>query len=398
MKILIFNSLYYPNVLGGAEISTQLLAESLSKIGLKPVVVSISNKESISSVNGVKVYYLNYSNLYWLPNAKKRNRLTRGVWHLIDMYNLIITKKVNKIIDIERPDIAHTNNLAGLSVSLWGILRRRNIPIVHTLRDYYLLCPRSTMYVNGKNCEERCFSCRIFSIIKKTFSYYVDTVVGVSNFIINRHLKEGYFAKAKPHVIYNSITNVNHKLKSKVNKPLVFCYIGVLAESKGIELLLEVFKEIRSDEKLVICGRGVTEKYEEKLKKKYQSKNIKFLGFVDIKEVLPEVDVLIVPSLWNEPFSRVIIEAYSYGVPVIASNRGGMFEIINEGKTGFMFDPGDEVSLWGSINLFLKNPGMVSEMHENCFKKAENFIQDKIGTEYLKVYSMRLGEIREQVY
>ena len=104
---------------------------------------------------------------------------------------------------------------------------------------------------------------------------------------------------------------------------------------------------------------------------------------------------MLVPSLWNEPFSRVIIEAYSYGIPVVASNRGGMPEIVEERKTGFLFDPEDEVSLRESINLFLKNPSMVLEMHENCLKKTENFIQSKIGTEYLKVYSVKLGKIRE---
>lgn len=390
MKILIFNSLYYPNIVGGAEISVQLLAESLLKSGLKSVVVSISNKSYVESINGVKVYYISHSNLYWSRDAKKKNRLIKGIWHLADIYNSIISKKVDRIIDIEKPSIAHTNNLAGLSVSVWRVLRKKNIPIIHTLRDYYLLCPRSTMFTNSKNCERQCFSCRVFSIVKKSLSRYVDTVIGVSKFILNRHLEENYFTEAKPYVVHNPIDNINYKRKSKINKPLVFAYIGVLAESKGIELLLEVFKEIRGDEKLVICGRGITEKYEEKLKKKYQSEHIKFLGFVDAKRIFPEVDVVVVPSLWNEPFPRVIMEAYSYGVPVVASNKGGIPEIVEEGKTGFMFDPGDGVNLKERINLFLRDPSIVLKMRENCLKKAEDFIQDRISEEYLKIYSMSL--------
>jgi len=136
MKVLIINSLYYPNVVGGAEISVQLLAESLLKSGLEPVVVSTSDKEDRNKVNGVKVYYINHSNLYWLPDFKKKNKVVRMFWHMWDSYNPIINRRIGRIINIEKPVIAHTNNLAGLSVSVWKILREKNIPIVHTLRDY----------------------------------------------------------------------------------------------------------------------------------------------------------------------------------------------------------------------------------------------------------------------
>jgi len=77
MKILLFNSLYYPNVIGGAELSTQLLAERLKLKGIEPVVVCTADKNRTDFVNGVKVYYLRMPNLYWLCRGRHQNFLKK---------------------------------------------------------------------------------------------------------------------------------------------------------------------------------------------------------------------------------------------------------------------------------------------------------------------------------
>jgi len=342
-KIIIFNTLYTPYISGGAEKSTQLLAEGLVKYGLKVIVLTTCDRDYTDIVNGVKVYYIKIPNLYWAYKAKEQSKFKKPFWHLIDSYNPFI-KKVADIIEREKPEIIHTNNLAGFSVSVWKLAKDKNIPIVHTLRDYYLLCPTSTMFNEKilKNCEKQCFICKFYSFPRKLMSNKVDAVVGVSKFILNKHLDFGYFKNAivKTH-IYNPVI-INDRLyvtKTKSSK-IRLGFVGLLSKSKGIEFILDKLINLKMQNiEIHIYGKGITQKYENFLRAKYSIyPNLFFHGFKDEKEIYKNIDILIIPSLWNEPFGRVLIEALLYKIPVLATNRGGMPELITPGKNGYIFD------------------------------------------------------------
>ena len=149
MKILLLNSLYYPNIIGGAEKSVQLLAESLLSRGHEPVVITTSDGLSVDYINGVKVYYLKIPNLYTISVAKEQPLFKKPLWHMIDTVNPFITSILQEIIQKERPDIFHTHNLSGISVQAWKVAKSFQLPIVHTIRDHYLFCPNSEMYNRG---------------------------------------------------------------------------------------------------------------------------------------------------------------------------------------------------------------------------------------------------------
>jgi len=386
MKILIFNTLYYPNQLGGAEKSVQLLAEGLVKKGEEVVVVTTSNKEYIDYVNGVKVYYLKINNLYWPYISKEQNKIKKPLWHLIDSYNIFNPNKIDQIIKKENPDVIHTNNLAGFSVIVWKIAKKYNKKIVHTLRDYYLLCPKSTMYKNDKNCKNQCLDCKLLSIPKKNYSKYVDVVVGISEFILNRHKEFGYFPNAKIEtVIYNSVEVPKVNIKKENKKEIILGFVGRIEKAKGIEFLLEKFSRLKLENvKLFIYGRGLTKEYESEIKQKYESSQILFKGFKKPEEIYNEIDILIVPSLWNEPFGRIVPEANSYGVPVLVSNRGGLPELVEEGKNGYMFDPDKE----GDFEEKLKK---IIEMKKNSscnFDNKEKFSLENIINKFMGIYNV----------
>ncbi|SDN50838.1 Glycosyltransferase involved in cell wall bisynthesis [Desulfonauticus submarinus] len=385
MKILIFNTLYYPNQIGGAEKSVQLLAEGLLKDGKEPIVVTTSDKDCINYINGVKVYYIKTINLYWVYNAKKEKKYKKPIWHLIDSYNPF-NKKINDVIEVENPDVVHTNNLAGFSVSVWKLAKDKDIKIVHTLRDYYLLCPKSTMFNEklNKNCEKQCLACKLYSMPRKKYSKYVDVVVGVSKFILNKHLRYGYFKNVNKSVIYNSVeVPTNFKKKNMDKKEIIFGYVGTLSKSKGIEFLLENFKNLDlKNTKLFIYGKGLTKEYENYLKQKYQDKDLIFKGFKKPQDIYKNIDILIVPSLWNEPFGRIVPEANSYGIPVLASDTGGLSELVENGKNGYLFDLDKE-------NDFEEKLRLTIEMYKKKqFEFNTNlFSLDTIINEYINLYS-----------
>ena len=142
---------------------------------------------------------------------------------------------------------------------------------------------------------------------------------------------------------------------------------------------------------LKVAGRGLAA-YERYLHTRYKVPDIEFLGYVEPEVLLSEVDVLVVPSIWHEPFGRVIVEAYAHGVPVVGSNRGGIPELIEEGHTGFLFDPARSESLTTKMQRFIEKPHLVSAMQAACLRKAdESFLPEDVVEQYLEVYADALG-------
>jgi glycosyltransferase involved in cell wall biosynthesis len=391
MKILLINNLYDPHILGGAERSVQILAEALTKNGDQAVVVSANPDRGtrITHINDVKVYYTSIKNLYSFFKKKEGFNPLLPFWHMIDTYNPWMAEKIGRIIDTEAPDAIHTHNLAGFSISIWPAVANRKLPLIHTLRDYYLLCPRSTMFQHGKNCNTQCWYCRGYSWLKKRLSAHVDVVAGISSYILTRHRSRGYFKKTQTQeIIYNAYQKkyAVHSCHAGEGKPLRLGYLGQLKPAKGIELLLQALVDLPvKDYELRLGGKG-PEKFLYYLKNQYPIKNIRFLDFVDPETFFPGIDVLIVPSLWHEPLGRTILEAYAHGVPVITSDRGGIPEIVDVGKTGFIFNPDQPDSLVSIIVKIKNNPDLLCRMGTDAKKKSRAFLPENSLSQYMKIY------------
>jgi glycosyltransferase involved in cell wall biosynthesis len=386
MKAMLINSLYWPNIIGGAEKSTKIIAENLNNSGIETVVVTVSDKEKVDYVNGVKVYYVYHSNVYWSYYSKTKKTFIKVFWHILSLYNFSILKRVDRIIKKENPDIVNTNNLSEFTVGIWKVIKKNKIPVVHTLRDFSLVCPRATLFKVKDICRRKNLICILMLCFRRFFSKYVDSVVGNSHFVLEEHINSGFFKNSRKYVVYNSLEtgNINPAIKKTISK-VKFGYIGHLSYHKGIEFLLKVFKE-NSKIDLHVFGKGITLEYEKYLKGKFKSDNITFNGFKKTEEAFGIIDVLIVPSLCHDVLPRVIYEAYSYGVPVIGSDRGGIPEIINTGKTGYIYKAESEKELLNRINIFKENPGVISEMTPYCLKRAEEFLPGKVLQKYIDIY------------
>ncbi|MHC0448119.1 glycosyltransferase family 4 protein [Flavobacterium sp. 3-218] len=382
MKVLIFNTLYYPNNIGGAEKSVQSLAENLLNSGIQVTVVSsTSKKDYINYVNGVKVCYINNENIYWGFDQKNESALKKVIWHTLDIYNFRLEKKIIKILETEKPEIIHTNNLSSFSVIVWSIAKRRGIRTIHTLRDYYLACPSAVMYKNGNNCLNQCFSCKFFSLVKKKLSVSVNSVVGISNYILQKHLELGYFKNVDNKAVIGNDVSVPRVNKKKLfcKTKIVFGFIGQLNESKGIIQLLKTFKNFESfnNWKLLIAGKGNVD-FTNSIKEEFGSDRIDFVGVVDSEMFYNEIDVLIVPSLWQEPFGRVVIEGIQNAKYVLASKRGGISELLIEDD---LYEP-------NSNELFEK---IESILRTSIIPEQRNKFRGDTISKYLSLYQKMLA-------
>lgn len=349
MNIMFVNAFYYPNMIGGTESSVKLLAEKLIEGNHCVSIVSIDNllneKIKYEEINKVKIYRLNghlYKTNVFL--FQEKNLIYKMINKFIEIYNFSIKKDFESILNRVKPDIIHTNNLYGLSPIIWKLAFKHNIKIVHTLRDYWLLNPvslkqRNIIFIN--------YIVRTFF---KKQTKYVDYVTAPSQFTLNKFLESNFFKNAKHKCVVNAV-DINYELLSNIiderkqnnSTKINFIFVGALELNKGIINLLNVFSNYMNDNiTLTICGSG---KLENEVRSFAENdKRITYLGQLsrdEINNVWIKNDVCIVPSIWEEPFGRVVIEANQYGLPVIGSNKGGISEIINNIHTGELFQYDD---------------------------------------------------------
>ena len=395
MKLLIITSMYPPYIKGGGEISTSLLAEHLVNLGVDVSVLTIADEHKCETINGVKVIRIPPPNTYWSYYSETTNRKKKIIWHFNESYNMSQGSTALKYINNLDFDLIQTSVIEDFSPNLWRLLKQTyNKKIIHTLRSYYLTCYKGNMYKENNDCKKQCNFCKVTTFLKKRNSSYVDQVVGISNDILERHLKLGYFKNSTNSIIPNSYElSTNNLLKDndENNENFNFGFIGKLDYHKGIKELLDVFTsvEIQPNVKLIIAGFGPLEEYV-KVMAARNPKRISFIGRVNPHQFYSKIDVNIVPSLWNEPFGRVIIESFSYGIPVIASKKGGIPEIVNDKKTGRLFNDINELPAL-IIEYYNMSEVELNNFKRNCLKDSENYQHLKIAQKYLDVYRQLLG-------
>jgi glycosyltransferase involved in cell wall biosynthesis len=385
MKIALINDKYIHHEGGGAQESVRILAETLVRHGHQVSVWATTYEEKQQRTTemhaGVRVTFLPVKNVYW-PHQKRPGPL-KPLWHAIDSHNPLMARQVATLLDEEQPDLLHTNILAGFSPAVWAEAARRGVPVVHTLRDYYLNCPRGSMFKSGTDCPTSCTTCRIYSAPKHAALRHVDALVGISRHLLAaHHYSEDLGPAPVREVIHNSYAAAGELAPKAPSSRLRVGYLGRLCHTKGIELLLDAAAQVGSCD-LFIAGKG-DPGYEASLRARAGG-NVTFLGVVPPRELFEKIDVLVAPSLWHEPFGRVAIEALAWGVPVIASRRGGLPEIVHDdGATGFLFEPDEKGSL---VKILRSLTGKAcADRRDACLQRARDFLPEEMARRYEQLY------------
>jgi glycosyltransferase involved in cell wall biosynthesis len=387
-KILFINTLYRPDIGGGAEIVLQAQVEGLKSKGYDVVILTTKEKGDITFdfINNIKVYRAGIKNLYWPHKKESHNSISKFLWHLKDRHNDEMMKYLHHVIHLEKPDLVICHNLTGWTIATWKEVKKFNIPVFQVLHDQYLLCLNSNMYKNGRICEKQCLLC---GFMRKDFAsrtINVDVVIGVSRYILDKFVNNGYFLSSRQEVVHNRL-KINDKNSSTTTiasyTPLRIGFIGTLSVVKGIDILIKAFKKTNINATLVIAGKGEAN-YEDYLKRLASGDNrIQFIGYVESNSFYSSIDLLVVPSLWNDTFPGVAIEACANNLAVIASKRGGLPEIIKDEVNGILIEPTEE-SIHDSILFYYENPSILELHKQNSKKSAENLLDfDKMIQEYI---------------
>ena len=360
LKCLIINVLYPPIIFGGAEKSVALLATGLARYGHDVTVVSLhpKNSQTVEEIDGVTVYRLPIDNIYWPYGAIEKRGLWRRIkWHTKDMWNSQAGQRVAAIIKEVKPDVVHTNNIRGMSVSVWGAARRLGVPVIHTLRDYSIMCIYGGMFRSGANCKKQCVECWAFSQIRNYQSKKIDAIVSNSQSVLTTHQRADFFFNVKSHVIFNIGRNPSVEYNVNTDPEILsFGYIGRIEPMKGVEIILQAIARMKPGKwRLVIAGRGSAD-YEISLKERFPSSEIVWLGFVDPLKFYSLIDVCLVPSIWGEPLPRALLESFSYGKSAICSMAGGNLEAAALGRQVASYPAEDVDALVAILSNAIDHP------------------------------------------
>lgn len=284
-----------------------------------------------------------------------------------------IEQELRTILQRERPEIVHFHNTFPLvSPAAYYSCKEAGIPVVQSLHNARLMCPGGTFSREGKVCMD-CLgktvawpgvlhSCYRNSSLETgavtgmltlhrllgTWQERVDAYIVFTEFYRQKVIAGGLPPEkifVKPHFLPEAPGVKLQQRSSAV-------YVGRLSPEKGLRTLIEAWKLIGKCVPLRIVGDGPSRQATEAQKEQACLSNVRFEGWLpseDLSLVMKDAAFLIFPSEWHEPFGLAIIEAFGCGVPVIASRLGAMTEIIENGKTGLHFTPGDAKDLASKV-------------------------------------------------
>ena len=395
MRLTFVNTLYPPHGAAGAETTLRLLAAQMMTRGHDCNVVTLTPERRLETgaIDGIPVHYLPLANVLW-PHGASRSPLLRALFQTIEIYNPVMKRRLKALLGRLAPDVVNFHNLQGFSVSAWTAARELKIPVVQTLHDYYAVCARSAMWRPGRgNCASLCPECNAFSKPRRAMSGIPDVVTCVSNRVFDRLTNAGAFPGAstgrQPVRIIrgnNAMETLPPAKPSTAGPPLRLGFMGRLDPSKGLENLIDAVKQLSAGSaSLHVAGTGKPEYVRALHERAASAANIAFVGHASPTDFFPTIDLLVIPSIWEDPFPRVFHEALAYGLPSLATPLGGLSEVIEHGRNGFLIEGTDVAALFTSLSKLVTVGWSRDAMFSECRKDAANYAPSRIGSEYESV-------------
>src|SRR5690606_11255772 len=314
---------------------------------------------------------------YWVANPAYK----KIVWHALENFNPRAFLRVRREIARVRPDIVVTISCENINVATWLAARSLGYPRAHVIQSHFLMCWRASMFRNGKNCETRCLQCKTTSVGKKVLSHLVDGVIAESRHMLQLHEDAGYFVRARQKVIPAAVDRPPARSSRREGEERIRVgYIGMVTPNKGVETLARAATLLGDSAPFdyLVGGDGVPV-YAEKVRGIFPDGRAEFLGWVNPGDFYPEIDVLVVPSLWSEPFGRVCIEAFSHGVPAIVARSGALPEIVEPGRSGLVYEAGDSRGLADCLRKLAEDRALLERLKTGALERAAFYAPQKLG-------------------
>lgn len=340
--------------------------------------------------------------LFFVDDLEAKGRSRLGDEALIaarGIYNVQARARLETLIRETRPQVAHVHNIHyQISPSIFHTLERHHIPVVMTLHDYRVVCPNGYLYTQGAVCERckagRFYNALLYRCLRGSWrasllggvAAYAHAALGIYR-LVDRFITHSAFLRKK-------MIEFGFSTKRLVSLPIgldvtsflprfggdpYFVLFGYVTRQKGPHIAVEAIRRTKGGH-LVIVGDGPLLALVKKQVEEGNVGRVSFTGFLSgarLWDLIRGSLAVIVPSIWYEVLGMVVLEAYAMGKPVLASRIGGMPEVVREGQTGLLVQPGDAEGLAQAMQSLLDNPLRVVEMG----KAARQFVTENFSAE-----------------
>lgn len=379
MRILYLVHQFFPKHYYGTERLTLNLAQQMQRLGHYPVVMSYEREmdgdgwiplhKSIFikkySYQGIPVISLTSAS-----SLKPHEIFSRDIEEAVEELHL-------------RIDIVHVTHPMWLA-SVARSCRNQGTPLVLTLTDTWLLCPRALIDRNyrtckgplaGGGCTSNCAFDSPGTVLARyreatSFLDLADRIATASHFTADTFAKNGWkrMIRIVPHAIdYRFVRPIDSSPHDVVN----FTYIGSISFHKGLHVLVKALRKAPQENlRLMVYGsiREIPAYAKEILEIARGDSRISFLGEFGMEStprIMKDTSLLVVPSVYPDNYPLVILTALAYRIPVIGSRIGGIPEIIQNGVNGFLFEPGNADELASIISSIAEEPEIIQRLNGN---------------------------------
>lgn len=322
------------------------------------------------------------------------------------------TTDVGRFIANFKPDLIHAHNTFPLvSPSLYGAARRARIPVVQTLHNFRLICPQAMLLRDGNICEDcvgkmpwqavrrRCYRDSLSQSAALASMLVVHRGLGTYRHGVTRYIALTQFSRNKFVAGGLPAQRIDVKSNFAPGGPIEgaarygFLYVGRLSPEKGLPVLARAMRQL-DGLMLRAAGSGPEAALLDGVP------DTVLLGALPAQEIQAEMGsamALVLPSICYEGFPRTLVEAYAAGLPVIGSRLGAMAELIEDGITGLLFNPGDASDLAEKMRWAQEHPEDMARMGRAaraCYEA--NYTPETNYRQLLAIYQRALRDVEQE--
>jgi len=387
VRVCLVNTFHYMR--GGDSTYTFDLARLLAAHG--DSVIHFAMKHPANLKSEFEQYFVDTVDYRALHASANPFRKIKGLAR--SLYSFEARRKFATLLKATKPDVVHLQNFRRhLTFSIVPQAADQGIPVVFTAHDYDAICPNSVIFAHGRVCElckggrfyravfERCkedalvgsLAIAVEGYLVRLRRYYrlIDRIVTPSAFLRGKLLEHGF--PPEQVTVVNNFVAAGAYTPSYASKDYVV-YFGRLSPEKGIDTLVRAAKSIPHT-RVLIVGDGPSMTELEELRERTGASNVELVGRMERDQLLSlvaESKFVVLPSVWPENFPYALLEAFAVGKAAIGSRIGGIPELIIDGVTGLLVEPGDPSDLGEKMAYLDERPRLGVELGRAARRRVE---------------------------